>query len=200
MRVMSSPLDPVTIRAALERRRRMTFEPRELPGHRAAAVLVPLVVRDGEPHMVFTLRSASLRGHAGQVSFPGGAVDATDADRIATAIREADEEIGVEPGCVEVFGLLDEIPTPSGFLITPVLAALIPPPAAYRPNPAEVAEVFECSIARLSDPTVYEEQGEVERWGRRYRLCAYKPDGRNIWGATARMVAMVLELLRGREP
>lgn len=183
------------LRSALQARPRHIVDPADMPTHRPAAVLVPLVVRDGAPALVFTLRAASLRVMGGQISFPGGRPEATDRDAAATAIREADEEIGVEPGIVEVLGALDDVPTPSGFIITPVVATLAPPPAAYRPNPAEVAEVFEVPLARFLEPGVLVDNGDQERWGRLYRICEYHVDGRKIWGATARLTWMLLQTL-----
>lgn len=179
------------LRQRLAERARTTLE---LP-LRPASVLVPLLVREGELNLVFTRRSDSLSSHSGQVSFPGGKRDETDASVAATALREAEEEIGLSPACVDVLGLLDEIPTPSGFLITPVVAFVDPPPKAYLTCALEVAEVFEVPVRRLRDPALLEDQGEVERWGYRYRILAYRPDGRNIWGATARMVYVLLSLL-----
>jgi 8-oxo-dGTP pyrophosphatase MutT (NUDIX family) len=190
------------IRAALPGRPREILDPASFPDLgelRPAAVLVPIVHRDGEARLVFTLRSQALR-HGGQISFPGGGMDKTDADLIATAIREADEEIGVEPACVQFLGYLDDVPTPTGFIITPIVAELVPPPAEYRRNQAEVDEIFEVSLTALRAPGVFEDKGEVERGGRRFRICAYNTDGRTIWGATARMVWMLLKLLDSATP
>lgn len=169
----------------------------ELDGFRPAAVLVPLVGRGAAPEelrLIFTLRHHDLRSHSGQISFPGGKVDAGDADRAATALREADEELGIPPRAVRVLGELDDVPTPTGFVITPVVGWIAEAPP-LRPNPVEVAEAFEVPLARLRAPGVFEAQGEVERWGRTYQLVAYKVDGRNIWGATARMLWMLLREL-----
>jgi 8-oxo-dGTP pyrophosphatase MutT (NUDIX family) len=171
-------------------------KPPEMAALRPAAVLVPLILRAGEPHMLFTQRHADLKAHAGQISFPGGKVDAADVDHVAAALREADEELGIPPACVQVLGKLGEVPTPTGFLITPIVGLLDPAPAAYRLSPAEVAEAFEVSITRLRDPALFEDRGEIVRWGWTWRAVAYKPDGRMIWGATARMVHELLELWR----
>jgi 8-oxo-dGTP pyrophosphatase MutT (NUDIX family) len=165
-------------------------------GFRSAAVLIPFLVRDDGTRLLFTLRSPHLRGHAGQISFPGGACDATDLDHVATAIREAEEEVGIDPSSVRPIGLLDDIPTPTGYVITPVVAELVPPPDRYAPNEAEVAEVFELGFSALRDPTVFQDRGEVERWGRKFRLVAFTPAGREIWGATARMVQFLIDLVR----
>ncbi|MBI4511169.1 MAG: CoA pyrophosphatase [Deltaproteobacteria bacterium] len=157
-----------------------------------AAVLVPLFLRGDELRLVFTERSAHLRSHSGQISFPGGKCDDGDADAVATAIREADEELGIDPTSVHVLGILDDVPTPSGFLIAPVVALLNPAPGCYRPNRAEVAEVFEVPISTIADRTVFEEQGVVERFGFKFQVYSYHVVGKRIWGATARMVHQLL--------
>ncbi len=188
----------LALRARLAARPRHIIDPTQLPTHHQASVLVPLVRRGDDLALVLTTRAASLRLMAGQIAFPGGRVDENDEDHVATAIREADEEIGVEPAAVEVLGLLDDVPTQSGFIITPVVALLTPAPEAYRPNPAEVAEVFEVGVGRLREPGVLVDEGEQERAGRQYRICVWWPDGpqgRKIWGATGRIVWMLLDVL-----
>jgi 8-oxo-dGTP pyrophosphatase MutT (NUDIX family) len=177
------------LRAELSTRQRFVIE---VPGYRRAAVLVALVEREGATRVVLTLRSATLRAHSGQWSFPGGAIDADDAHAVATAMREAEEEIGIEPKAVEVLGLLSDLPTPTGFTITPVVATVAPAPDAYRPSPTEVAEVLEVPLARLDEPVV---AGMVERWGQRFAMVSYQIDGRNIWGATARILSELMDVL-----
>jgi 8-oxo-dGTP pyrophosphatase MutT (NUDIX family) len=164
------------------------------PDFRPAAVLVPILSRQGEPHLLFTLRSAELSVHSGQVSFPGGKCEARDAGPAATALREAEEELGISPASVEVLGLLDEVATPSGFVITPVVGLLADGIGGFQPRQGEVAEVFDVALAVLADPRVFEDHGDFERDGRLYRLCSYRVAGRNVWGATARMVRQLLEL------
>jgi 8-oxo-dGTP pyrophosphatase MutT (NUDIX family) len=188
-------MTPETRRALREALAGRTRNLWNVPQARRAAVLVPLLLRDGELGVILTLRSTELRSHSGQWSFPGGSIDEGDADELAAALREAEEEIGLDPSAVEPIGLLDEVPAGSGFLITPVVAWVEPPPAAYRPNPVEVAEVLELPLARLSAPGVLELGDEIHRFGRTLRMLSYKFDGRNIWGATARILSELLDVL-----
>ncbi|HKA89774.1 MAG TPA: CoA pyrophosphatase [Haliangiales bacterium] len=181
---------PLTLRAALAGRTRDVID---LPGHRAAAVLVPLFRRDREWRLLFTERGRGLRAHGGQVSFPGGAVEREETPE-RTALREADEEVGVDPERVRVLGRLGDVPTPTGFVITPVVGWIDPAPAAYRISPVEVAEAFEVAVARFRAPGALERLGEVERFGRRFPLIRYRVDGHDIWGATARMVQELLSI------
>jgi 8-oxo-dGTP pyrophosphatase MutT (NUDIX family) len=184
------------LRAALEAHQRFVL-PHEGPlaGHRRAAVLVPLLVRDHALRLVFTRRSADLRVQPGQICFPGGRAEEGDAHIMATSIREAEEEIGIDPAAVKVLGLLSDIGTSIGYLITPVVAQLAPPPERYRLAPAEVAAVFEVPVAQLRAPGVMSVVGEVERWGRRIEMYAYRLEVAEVVGATARMVHELLEVL-----
>jgi 8-oxo-dGTP pyrophosphatase MutT (NUDIX family) len=173
---------------------RLAARPRataHVPGHHRAAVLVPLLVRAGAACTVLTLRSSALRAHSGQWSFPGGRIDDGDEHATATALREAEEEIGIDPARVEILGLLGNVTTGTGYTITPVVAR-IAPPTVYRLNPAEVAEVLEVPLARLGPPQV---RGEVERAGQRVQILAFDVDGRDVWGATARILAELLAVL-----
>jgi 8-oxo-dGTP pyrophosphatase MutT (NUDIX family) len=182
-------IDYAGLRARLAKRPRVAFD---VPGHRRAAVLVPIFERDGEVCTVLTLRSAALRNHSGQWSFPGGSTDDSDAHAMATAVREAHEEIGIDPISVEVLGLLGDVPTPTGYTITPVVGRCDPAPDTYRPNVAEVAEVLEVRLAHIGPAT---ERGQVERWGQTYRIIAFDIEGRDVWGATARILDELLAVL-----
>lgn len=193
-------VDRAALRAALAARSRDVFE-RE--GFRRAGVLVPLFERpgsDGGLRSVVTLRRADLRAHAGQWSFPGGRVDEADEGVVAAALREAEEEIGLERHSVEPLGLLDDVATPTMYAITPVVGWVDPPPAVYRPNPGEVAEVLELQLDRLRAPGVLELGGEVERFGKMFRMTRFRVEGREIWGATAMVLRELLAVLGGGPP
>lgn len=151
-----------------------------------AAVLVGIVVRDGLARVLLTLRTDDLRHHAGQVSFPGGRMEAGDAGAVEAAMREAREEIGLPPSSVEPLGYLDPMLTITGFRVVPVVACI---DAAFepRPDPREVAEVFEVALADLVARANMEVR-ELHLGGRPRRVFEYVgpgAGGRRIWGATA---------------
>lgn len=156
----------------------------------AAAVLVPILMRPHGTTVLLTQRAAHLNAHAGQIAFPGGRVDATDADVVATALREAQEEIALDPVHVEVLGLLPPYTTATAYVVTPVVA-LVAAGATWRPHPGEVAEVFEVPLPFLMDPANHVSQALA--WDGRLRHWFAMPyhDGaaeRYIWGATAGML------------
>jgi 8-oxo-dGTP pyrophosphatase MutT (NUDIX family) len=165
-----------------------------------AAVLVGLLPREGGSSVLFTVRDAGMRLHAGQVSFPGGRVDARDRDAVAAALREAQEEVGLEAGCVRPLGYLDPLATITGFRVLPVVAALDPRFVA-RACPGEVAEVFEMSLSWLLAP-----ENHVARmidWkGRPREVLEVAPvpgadaGAPRVWGATASMLQNLGERLR----
>ncbi|HHN74684.1 MAG TPA: CoA pyrophosphatase, partial [Acidobacteria bacterium] len=119
-----------------------------------AAVLLPVVVRPAGPGLLLTLRTAHLAQHPGQVSFPGGRREPGDADPMATALRETQEEIGLDPARVEVAGVLPTYSTVTGFSVVPVVG-LLEPPIDLKPDPREVAEVFEVALEVVLDPRRY---------------------------------------------
>ena len=165
-----------------------------------AAVLVPLIDRSGQVQVLFTQRTAHLDDHAGQISFPGGRVEARDASREQTALRETEEEIGLASGLVAVLGRLPDYEIPSGFRITPVVG-WIEPPFALRPDPFEVAAVFEAPLDYFLETAHYQRR-EFRFRGRHRHYMAIPFEGRYIWGATAGMLynlcRMLRELRRGK--
>jgi 8-oxo-dGTP pyrophosphatase MutT (NUDIX family) len=159
---------------------------------RPAAVLLPIVNRPGGLSVLLTLRTSNLRAHSGQVAFPGGKIDAGETPREA-ALREAQEEIGLEERFVEPLGWLDPYFTGTGFRVAP-LVALVEPSFALRINKLEVDEVFETPFAFLMDAANH--RLEEREWrGRRRRSYAMPHEGRHIWGATAGMLRDLYEKL-----
>lgn len=156
-----------------------------------AAVLIGLVPGAAGLEVILTLRTAHLRDHAGQISFPGGRLEAADADPIATALREAEEEVGLPPAAVEVLGCLDPQSVVTGFAVCPVVAR-VPPGLTLRPDPFEVAEIFTVPldwVARGGGRQV----GEREVNGLRVRTVTYAFGERQIWGATAHMLDALVD-------
>lgn len=159
---------------------------------KCAAALVPLLRQDGEWHLLFTRRSDSVENHKGQVSFPGGACDGGEITPEETALREAQEEIGIEPRQVRVLGRLNSMLTITSFMVTPVVG-VIPWPTVFKPEAAEVARIFTMPLNWLAERS--------NRWefvvpGRGHSVIVYHPfDGEILWGATARMTVDLLELL-----
>lgn len=157
---------------------------------RSAAVLIG--VRDGsEQRMIFTVRTDHLSSHAGQVAFPGGSADPTDADALTTALRESEEEIGLHPSLVTPMGYLDCFETISGFCITPVVAR-IAAEAQFLPAPDEVAEVFEVPLAFLLNPANLKRY-EMDYRGHRREMVEFHYQGHRIWGATAAILQHLLQ-------
>jgi 8-oxo-dGTP pyrophosphatase MutT (NUDIX family) len=159
-----------------------------------AAVLLPLYGWPDEPGLVFTERRADLRRHAGEISFPGGRRDDGDADLATTALREAEEEIGLDPAAVELGEALPAIKTfVTGYLVHPFVGR-IPHPAglALRPNPAEVETVLTFSLDLLREG--YEMRRLIRR-GIPIHTPTYEVEGHLIWGATARILGELLERL-----
>jgi 8-oxo-dGTP pyrophosphatase MutT (NUDIX family) len=165
---------------------------------RRAAVLVPIIVEGEDARVVYTVRKDDLAEHAGQISFPGGSIEARDSSLLETALREAEEEIDLSPELVEVVGELEEmyIP-PSNFRVSPFVG-LLPPGAEMVLAPDEVEEIFTVSLATL---TANETFRKVlwRREGRDYEVPVFAIEGRNIWGATAAMTAALLARLGWRE-
>ncbi len=157
-----------------------------------AAVLVPLIDDEGHLSILLTRRTDRVEHHKGQISFPGGTVDDGDSDIVATAMREANEEIGLEATNVEVLGSFDDLEIPTGFVVTPVVGVVRGMPDLVL-NVDEVEEAFSVPVAFFLDPD-NEERGEREWRGRMHHVFSYQFGTHRIWGATA---AMIRGLLRG---
>lgn len=154
-----------------------------------AAVLVPLVAR-AEPTLLLTQRTSHLANHSGQIAFPGGKVDKSDAGVVEAALREAEEEVGLAPAYVHVLGTLPVYTTGTAFVITPVVA-WVEPGFVLQPNPGEVADVFEVPLAFLLNPAHHRRHAFDADGVRREWFSMPYQDGaveRFIWGATAGML------------
>jgi 8-oxo-dGTP pyrophosphatase MutT (NUDIX family) len=159
-----------------------------------AAVLVPLVDRPDGLTVLLTERASQLSQHAAQVAFPGGRVEASDPDVAHAALREAQEEIALDPARVQVFGYLPDHLVISGFRVTPVLA-LVSPPFSLQPNPAEVAEAFEVPVRHIFDPRNH--KARLRRVGDEDMLLFDIPwERHNIWGATAGMLMTLVRMVQ----
>jgi 8-oxo-dGTP pyrophosphatase MutT (NUDIX family) len=169
------------------------------PARAASTLLLVYPVADGTLTIPLTVRHAALRTHAGEVSLPGGAVDDDDASAEAAALREAYEEVGVEPAAVRILGTLDRVWIPvSNFELQPFVGALEQRPQ-LRPHVAEVEAIVELPIAHLlSESALTEEVIEGDGW--RLRAGVYRYGGQRIWGATARVLAMFASVMRQLPP
>ena len=160
---------------------------------RPAAVAIILLDIDGVLHVALTRRASRLRTHPGEITLPGGVRDAEDASMVATALRESHEELGVAPHLLEVLGLLDDEPTTSGYVITPVVTRPERRPS-YVINPAEVDEVCEVPLAVFADRARAEDLGTCTLAGMRYPVRAYHHGPHRITGATARILEALSDL------
>jgi 8-oxo-dGTP pyrophosphatase MutT (NUDIX family) len=177
------------IEAALDPARNIAIEDERYlgdEGHRAAAVLIPITDRP-EPGVILTQRPEWLRSHAGQVAFPGGKVDDTDADAVSAALREANEELSLRPGDVQVIGVADTYFSGSGYRIEPVVG-IIPPDLPLRANPEEVEDWFEVPLAFLLDPASAVKK-KAMRNGQQRTYYDMQWGERRIWGVTAGIIA-----------
>jgi 8-oxo-dGTP pyrophosphatase MutT (NUDIX family) len=187
----------------------------DVPAFRPAAVLVPLLHRRGGPTILFTRRTETVRHHKGEISFPGGGLEAGE-DAVRAALREAEEEIGLLPERVEPVGLLDDVPSIAGYVVTPVVAAVREPPEAFRPAALEVSEPFEVPLATLLDPSIRRASlwdparlppaaaaavrasrtsfEEVDPRTGHWRTWSFDAGpGRTVWGLTARILAELVD-------
>ncbi|UYV37450.1 CoA pyrophosphatase [Rhodobacteraceae bacterium D3-12] len=161
---------------------------------RPAGVLVPLIVREGRAEVILTKRASGLKHHPGQIAFPGGKQEDSDANVAAAALREAHEEIGLEPSNVELLGEMLPHETVTSFTMTPVLGRVLNP-FEVRPEPSEVEEVFQVPLDHLLDPARYSVQSR--RWLGQRRYYYTVPFGPYyIWGATARILRRLADQMR----
>ncbi|MFT4922239.1 MAG: 8-oxo-dGTP pyrophosphatase MutT (NUDIX family) [Haloarculaceae archaeon] len=158
---------------------------------REAAVVVP-VIGDGDPHLLFTKRADHLSDHPGQMSFPGGGSEPTDADLRETALREAREEVGLVSEEVECIGRLDDIRTVTRYSVRPYVARV--PAREYEPGDDEVAEIAILGLSELTDLDNYESERRDHPYYGDIRLHFFYVDGYTVWGATARILVQFLEL------
>lgn len=160
---------------------------------RPAAVLVPLIDHPEGISVLLTQRTAHLTAHAGQIAFPGGRIEATDAGPVAAALRESAEEVGLRADQIGVIGRLDTYVTGTGFEITPIVG-IVRPPLSLSIDPFEVAEAFEVPLSFILDRRNHR---RVERQSGPGRRCFFvlPYDGRNIWGATAGILVNLAEVL-----
>ena len=159
---------------------------------KSAAVLVPLLRQDNEWHLLYTRRTDQVESHKGQVSFPGGASNDGETSPEQTALREAQEEIGIDPRGVRLLGRLNSMLTITSYHVTPVVG-VIPWPTVFRPEQAEVARIFTMPLTWLAERS---NRWEFNMLGRDYSVIVYHPfDGETLWGATARMTVDFLEIL-----
>jgi 8-oxo-dGTP pyrophosphatase MutT (NUDIX family) len=167
-----------------------------IPSAQAAAVLVPLFEEDGLARMVLTRRSTNLPSHQGQVAFPGGKVHAGETSE-AGALREAQEEVGIPPSDVDVVGPLEELSTVASQFVLAPFVGVLPARPKLVPNPAEVARVFDVSVAELMEAGVYhEERWELPGMGER-PMHFFDVADETVWGATARILHDLLTLVTG---
>lgn len=216
---VSLPVDAIAGESALEAtrldadwlRRRFADPPRWEPEHsgdqlarmveskgrfRLASVLIPIVLHPGEPTVLFTQRTADLKDHAGQISFPGGRREDYDSSAIDTALRETEEEIGLARNHVEVIGSLPDYFTGTGYRVTPV-AGLIAPPFDTVADPREVAEIFEVPLAFLMDGLNHQRRSvDLPQPAGRRSFYTMPYQRYFIWGATAGMLRNLFHFLR----
>ena len=170
-----------------------SHEPQTLSGDhfKPAAVLVPIQEREDGDHLVLTLRAERLNSHSGQVAFPGGRIDPGDSSPLAAALRESQEEVGIDPCDVRILGQLDQVTASSSYLVTPFVG-LIPFPYEFSLNPNETTAVFSVPVSALMDSSCM--SVDMNRHGVWRPIYHFKYQQWDIWGATAKMVKQLLEL------
>ena len=173
--------------------------PKTLSGRhfRPAAVLVPIQEGPDGDHLVLTQRAEMLNSHSGQVAFPGGSIDPGDRGPLEAALRESQEEVGIDPSHVRILGQLDQVTAASSYLVTPFVG-LIPSPYEFSLNQNETTAVFSVPVSALLDPgSLWVDTTRFPGWGPIYH---FQYQDWDIWGATARIVKQLLELVYGFQP
>ena len=158
-----------------------------------ASVLLPLYLKEGTYHILFTKRTEHLHHHRGEISFPGGVRHPTDRDTLETALRETREEVGIDPADVEVLGVLDDFYSIHDYLVTPYVGFL-PPDYRFRTNPEEIERIIEVPLAHLLRPEIF----RVEDWnwkGREHPVFFYAYGDDEVWGLTAAILKQFLDLV-----
>jgi 8-oxo-dGTP pyrophosphatase MutT (NUDIX family) len=195
LRKATMKIRPDEVKTFLEGRSRSELDRPEL--HRAGVLLL-LFDRDGETRVLLTKRTSDVEHHKGQISLPGGSMDPGDADVTATALREAEEEVGLRPSTVQVLGLFDDVWTPSGFRITPVVGHA-PDLPEVRINTREVEEIIDVPVSLFLDPA-NERVKHLMRDGKQVKVYFYTYGSREIWGATAGILRSFLRMLTKHRP
>lgn len=167
----------------------------ELP-LKPAAVLIPLIDRPDGMTVLLTKRAQHLKTHSGQVSFPGGRCEPTDAHAMATAVRETQEEVGIDPAHMQVLGAMEDYETITGYVITPVVA-ILQPDFSLKVDQGEVEEAFELPLDYILDETNHELQSR--EWnGQERHYYVLMNEKHNVWGATAAMLVRFARLINGK--
>lgn len=159
-----------------------------------AGVLIPVLQRSQTLSVLLTQRSANLKNHAGQISFPGGRMESADRDIVHTALRETHEEVGIAPNSVAVIGVLEPMPTVTGYAVTPVIG-IVAGPYAITVDHAEVEFAFEVPLEFLLDEC-NQRAAERDFLGHKVPIVEFRYDGRRIWGATAHMLVQLREMIK----
>jgi 8-oxo-dGTP pyrophosphatase MutT (NUDIX family) len=163
-----------------------------------SAVLIPIFYKNGEPHLLLTLRTETVASHKGQISFPGGTRENGDRNLLATALRETFEEVGIKPEDVEVLGELDDLLAVTDFVVTPFVG-VFPYPYDFRVSHDEIAELIEIPLSFFMDPRNRRAEERMYR-GRKVTVYFYDYGKYTVWGVTARIIKGFVDLCIPREP